>query len=635
MQTFIERGKKLTIGEINNLTERLRKKLRPSNSFKFLILISIFIFGTLLRFTNLNWDSYQALHPDERNIAWAVTRIHFFDELNPKFFAYGGLPIYLYRALGEGVRTITKNEDWVANWGHINILGRLVSASLASISIFLIYQVGNLYFDWSVGLLAAFSLAFSPWAIQQAHFDTTETMLVFFLLILTCESFALYRKAKITNILKVSLIWGLALGAKTTSLLFAVIPLTALWLPNLSLSLFKLSSLKKILLPKIMLTLIFFLTGGFFFLLTSPYTILDSQDFLTSMRYESGVALGQFSVPYTLQFLHTIPYLYQIVTMIWQAGPVAIIGIIGLFLLLLKVVRGEGKQFLRELAPRLKFIWSLAISAGRHLARKKNSLQVQKKSYRASRKNSFAEASGTILIFLSFPLVYGLWAGSWYAKFARYNVPFLPFVTLAAAWLLIKIFRKFHLAGFALVALTACIAFLWTMANWTIYLRPNPEIVASRWLIQNIPSQATIFTEHWNDGLPLGLPDLPAPNFKRELLTVYDEDNQSKLLYYSNMIPRADFIVLSTRRIWATMPGLTEKYPLTSKFYRKLLNGELGFREVVDFSSYPGLWGIQVNDDTAEESLQVFDHPKVRIFQNQTYLTQAELYRILSGSLTN
>src|SRR5258706_8173104 len=104
---------------------------------KIFILAIITICGGLLRFTHVNWDSYQAFHPDERNISAAVTKITFFTHMNPQFFAYGGLPIYLYRAIGEIVARITDNPAWLADWGRIAVVGRYVSATLSTISIFL------------------------------------------------------------------------------------------------------------------------------------------------------------------------------------------------------------------------------------------------------------------------------------------------------------------------------------------------------------------------------------------------------------------------------------------------------------------------------------------------------------------
>jgi 4-amino-4-deoxy-L-arabinose transferase-like glycosyltransferase len=523
---------------------------------KFLILI--IILGAFFRFTHINWDSFKAFHPDERNISWAVTRIRFFDQLNPKFFAYGGLPIYLYRALGEGVVTITHNPAWLTDWGRIAVIGRCVSATLSTISILLIYLVGAVYFAPAVGVLSAAFLAFSPWAIREAHFETTETMLVFFLLLLLL----LATKISTKRTLMLGFVWGLAMAAKTTSSLFGIIPIAAIWLPHF---------LKKF--PrKLFYTFILLGVAVIIFYVFSPYTLLDFTHFRESMTYESGVALGRFTVPYTLQFLHTTPYLYQIQTMLWQAGPLVIVGIIGLILLVVSLL---------------------------------------------TTRNS------SLVTFLIFPIIYFGWIGSWFAKFNRYNVPFLPFVTVAAAWLMVKIHNKF------LYVIVGVITIYWCLANFTIYLRPQTRFVATEWMFAHIPADAIIYTEHWNDGLPLDLPD--AIPYRREVLTVYEPDNDAKKNYYADNLVVGDFIILSTRRVWATMPRLGEKYPLTKLFYERLLNGTLGYKEVGTFTSYPQLFDIVVNDDGAEETIQVYDHPTVRIFQNVGRYTQEQYLKLLTG----
>ncbi|MBU1326793.1 glycosyltransferase family 39 protein [Patescibacteria group bacterium] len=541
------------------------------------LLILIIFLGAFLRYYELNWDSFHAFHPDERNIAWAVTRIRFFSQMNPKFFAYGGLPIYLYRALGEIVAAIAHNPAWLSDWGHIAVIGRFVSATLSSLSILLIYQVGTAFFSSSVGLLSAFLLAFSPWAIREAHFATTETSLVFFLLLILLESRYLASpqlSSQRGSPFRLGILLGLATAAKTTGALFTVIPFTAalhpVFRPIFQFSNFEISphvrfffkSLRRVIACYTKMVI----AGGIVFMLLSPFTILDWQHFTESMKYESGVALGRFSVPYTLQFLGTVPYFYQLKTMLWQAGPVAILGMFGLLVLLLRAGRSP-----------------------RHAA---------------------------LIVFLVFPIIYFLWTGSWFAKFARYNVPLLPFLTIAASWLLITIYKKFRLTGLACVACTACVATLWGLANWTIYLRPQTRIAASEWIYTNIPAGSLIYTEHWNDGLPVFLPGDPVIAYKRELLNVYDADTEEKKKTIIKQLERGDYVILSTRRIWGTMPKLTDRYPFTSELYRKLLNGESEYKEVATFTSYPQLFSITINDDAAEESIQVFDHPAVRIFQN-------------------
>ncbi len=527
------------------MTEKTQSSARTRRSrVEYIILIAIILLGGFLRFYAVNWDSYGAFHPDERNISWAVTRIRFFREMNPKFFAYGGLPVYLYRALGEIVVRVTGNPVWLSDWGHIAVIGRFVSAALSATSIYLIYLVGSLYFSRGTGLVSAAFLAFSPWAIREAHFATTETMLVFFIL-------SLLISAKRKNIVLLGIAWGLAVSAKTTALLFGIIPLIA--------------APKKIWMIAPVAALTFFAF--------SPYTVLDFAGFSRSMTYETGVTLGRFTVPYTLQFYKTPPYVYQIGTMLWQAGPVAIIGIIGLILLI----------------------------------RKKH------------------------VTFWAFPLLYFAWAGSWYAKFARYNVPILPFLTVAAAWLLVEIFKKipkkrsYRIMCLSVYWIIGLFTMAWGLANFSVYLRPQTKIEATDWIYKTIPAGSVIYTEHWNDGLPLDLPG--APVYRRELLTVYDEpDDAAKKDYLAAKLAAGDYMLFSTRRIWATMPRLTKKYPVTSRFYRQLLDGRLGYTEVARFSSYP-----IINDDAAEESIQVFDHPTVRIFRNTGRFTKEKILSLMGS----
>jgi hypothetical protein len=51
------------------------------------------------------------------------------------------------------------------------------------------------------------------------------------------------------------------------------------------------------------------------------------------------------------------------------------------------------------------------------------------------------------------------------------------------------------------------------------------------------------------------------------------------------------------------------------QYYRDLFSGKLGFSMVKTFKVYPALFGITINDDPAEFTFRLFDHPRVYIFQ--------------------
>lgn len=534
----------------------------------YYLLFFIVLIGVFFRFYNLNWDGGYSFHPDERNIAAAVSRIRFFDQLNPRFFAYGSLPIYLYRAIGELLAAITKNSDWVYNWGKINLIGRSLSAFLSSCSIFLVFAVSKKIWNDKVGVLASFLFAFSPSLIQTAHFSVTETMLVFWLLLILLFSFDIVKKTTVKNYLKIGFILGLATATKITAIAFAIIPVATHFLYHF-----------KYLKRHFKLFFLFLITSITFSCL-SPYAFLDKQKFLESMRYEVGVSTGKLKVCYTFQFDKTLPYFFQIKNFFWQMGPAAFLGILGTTWLLVLAVKKRSKKLLTT---------------------------------------------------LSFPLIYFFYAGSWHTKFIRYMVPVLPFLAISAAWFLFEIHKHWKTTGKILIGLACLTTSLWALAFFSIYTRESTRITASKWIYQNIPRGSKILGEHWDDGLPVGLGNQNPDTYRYDIeaLTIYEPDNAAKIEHYAQKLSTTNFIIINSRRLYGTLMYLPEKYPITSRYYQFLFNGKLGYQKMAQFTSYPSLFGLKIRDNKSEETFQVYDHPKVLIFKNQKKLSKNEIRQVL------
>jgi len=535
---------------------------------KIIWLFLIIIVGGFLRFYNLNWDEGSFFHPDERNIANAVVRISFFNQLNPHFFAYGSFPFYLYRLTGDLLVWITKNNSWTTAWPEINLIGRWFSALFSTASIFLIYlTVKKFWQNYLLAIISAFFLAFSPTFIQMAHFAITESLLVFWLLILLLLSLELEKNPTWKNYLKIGIIGGLALATKISAVSFLIIPFTAHF--------FWYFKKLKIYGRYFFSLLISFLTFSFF----SPYVFLDKEKFWESMNYENGVVLGKIAVPYTLQFEKTIPYLFQIKNFFWQIGPVAILGILGIIFLLILGFKKRNKK---------------------------------------------------IIVFLIFPIIYFIYVGTWHTKFIRYMLPILPFIVIAGAWLLLEFRKKQKVFGNLFLIIFLGINFFWSLAFFKIYLSESTRIIASRWIYKNLPQQSKILTEHWDDGLPISLtPNFPQ-KYRIESLTIYEPDNLTKLNYYAEKLATADYLIINSRRLYGTLMFLPEKYPLTSRYYQLLFRGNLGYQKIAEFTSYPKLLFWEINDDSSEETFQVYDHPKVIIFQNRLQYSKEQLKAILN-----
>lgn len=165
----------------------------------------------------------------------------------------------------------------------------------------------------------------------------------------------------------------------------------------------------------------------------------------------------------------------------------------------------------------------------------------------------------------------------------------------------------------------------------------------------------------WDDGLPLRLGEEgydgfggiypPALNTQ-----VYWDDNADKLQRLEDVLGQGDYLFMSSNRQWGSIPRVPERYPLTTLYYRALLGcpegkdivwcysvaepgmfkGQLGYELVQVFENYPtvdipGVLHWHANDQFADESFSVYEHPKVMIFRKSADFSSANVQRILGG----
>jgi len=541
------------------------------NKVNFLFIAVLILTAVFFRFYNLNWDQGHFFHPDERNIDNAVSGIVFFSQMNPKFFAYGGFSIYLYKAASLLLYLITKNSNWAFDWGNINLIARFFSAFFSTLTILPLYFLTEKIANKKIGLLTIFLYVFSVGSIQTAHYGVTESLITLIVVLICLFSVLLFKKITLLKIFTLGLISGIGIATKTTSLIFFIIPFTTF--------IFLIFKKEYKFLRIFNYFFIFLITAFVVFIIFSPYTFLSLNKFLESMRYESGVATGSLPVVYTLQFDKTIPYLFQMQNFFWQVGPVAIFTILGFIFVLLKMIKDKNKLY---------------------------------------------------LILSLFPLVYFLYVGSWHTKFIRYMMPLLPFLLIFASIFLFWLRSNKRWLGNFFIIFSILTSLLWTLAFFTIYTKPQTRIAASTWIYNNVSPGARILNEQWDDGLPLPLDNFNPSNYSITSLAMYEADNTEKINYLSTNLANSDYIIFNSRRLYGTLINLNEKYPITSKYYKLLFSSKLGYSQVKSFTSYPSLFGVSINDDSSEETFQVYDHPKVLIFKNNEKLSYSEIKLILS-----
>lgn len=275
-----------------------------------------------------------------------------------------------------------------------------------------------------------------------------------------------------------------------------------------------------------------------------------------------------------------------------------------------------------------------------------------------------------------------LWQGLQYVQSMRYLLPIYPHMTIMAAWLLWTVVGwangrsgeavrrggaataerpivaprapagALRLAAaalrsaaaalraavrtpqfaYGLLAAVTILTMLWGWGFLAIYRRPLSRVTASRWIYANIPPGKVIANEHWDDGLPLridgkdgfggwGYRGLSTSSDGNMQMYMEDTAEKRELLY--RWLNEADYIVLSSNRLWGSIPRLPMRYPMTTLYYKLLFAGQLGFRQVAHFTSFPTIFGIQFNDAGAEEAFSVYDHPEVYIFEKTPAYSEA------------
>lgn len=584
-----------------------------------LVLWGLMLLGLALRLYGLNWDQGNSFHPDERQIlfqvtklAWPTSFMQFRDPvnspLNPHFFAYGSLPLYLLALVGHILAHFFPS---LGSFANLTLIGRVLSALFDSGTIVMTgYLALRLTKDttpgrpyaWNVALLAAALVAFTPFQLQVSHFYAVDTMLLFFVEFTILASVMLVDTEHLVLWSALTgLGYGLAVGTKFSAAPLAVpivIAVILRWYQRRDL----LSGITTLLSIALITLLSFFIVD--------PYALLDMPNFILQVSEQGSLARGTLDLPYVRQFAGTIPLVYQAQNMLlWGLG------------LMLGLASFAGLLWL------LWRVWKRTVDSW--------------------------------LIVLSWVLVYGAIICSFYVKFMRYMLPVYPFMSLIAASFALALIRhewRFDQSTTSAVRRTAKVlrygivilplagTMFQGLALLNIYSQPNTRIQASRWIYKNIKPGSVLTYEQWDDSLPVpvnghdpsiyvqantGTNGQPATG-----LDLYGDDTLQKAQTLATLLPTINAITMPTERLSKSIPRLPARYPLTIRYYQLLFNGQLGFHLAAQFENHPNLFGISLNDSGADESYWVFDHPTARIFVRDTpypYTSNQLLQKLTNG----
>lgn len=552
-----------------------------------ILLVLIFILAFTLRSYGLNWDQGFHLHPDERFLTMLTNDIRLPKNLNT-YFNYSTSPLnpynypqYRFFVYGTFPVFLTKVLAVIFNLDNYQ-------------HIVLIGRLLSALFD-SLNIFLIYFIAKK--IIRRSHFQLLAP-LIYSLLILPIQlshffavdtflnfflilSFCLLLYKKI---IPASIGFALALSCKISAFYFFPV-LFLLWLWHL----FQPKDKLKLLISTFLAVLISLL----FFRIISPYTFDSafnlSPDFLHSLDSLKSYSRPDSFYPPGVQWLGRTLFLYPFKNMaIWGLGlPFTLIFLFYLIKSFKKIKLNFGPVL-------IIFLWIVGLFI-----------------YQS------AQFSHTMRYYL---LIY----------------PYLAIIFSLLSSLLVssKKFLKIFLA----------FQFLSVLFLLSIYSHPHSRVMASRWILENIPPGSNLSAEYWDDALPLG-----AQNYQHSSLALFDPDTSQKWQKINSDLSQIDYLILSSNRLWASIPRVPDLYPISSQFYQDLFSGNKNFTLIKKFTSYPGLplpflkhcfyfgpsnyptpknhWlevdrdclypGVYFRDDTAEEAFTVYDHPQVLIFRCQ------------------
>jgi YYY domain-containing protein len=599
----------------------------------YAVLFVVLIVAALLRFNGLKWDEGHHQHPDERFLSTVTNDLqwpeNFRDYFNPDvstlspysnpnmgLYVYGMLPVYIVK--------------WVAihldknNYDNITQIGRMLSGLFDLGSILLLFLIGTKLYGRKIGLLAAALLSFSVLNIQLSHFFAVDTFANLFILATIYFLLRSQESGHWLDFVITGLMFGLGLASKI-SVFTLVVPILVMagydlyrrvqkgeWGSAMEFTLTRTLTIFAIaLLTFRILQPIAFAGPGFWNWTLNPKWLEDIVE-------QQKITAGQTDLPWVQQWTgRSIAFpLYNI--LIWGMGlPLGLASFAGLALAAYELLRYRKFE---HLAP---------------------------------------------VTYVSVTFVYHAIT---FIKFMRYFLPIYPFLILLGAylifWLWDRMIRSVQQTGpveesdspkagwvakgrrvvtsryfvIPLVVVVLAGTFLYALAYNSIYDRPNTRIAASRWIQQNIPAGSTLANEHWDDWLPIGGVDGinsygDGGLFQSVEMRNYEDDTPDKLNWMVDNLTQADYLILSSNRLYDSIPRLPMRYPLTTRYYQLLFSGQLGYERIKDFTSYPTLLGIQIPDQSAEESFSVYDHPRVQIFKKTAAFDPEKVRKLLGQGI--
>jgi 4-amino-4-deoxy-L-arabinose transferase-like glycosyltransferase len=570
---------------LNESPPVLARSFRPH----ILGLLLVTLAGAALRVYNLQWGApYYHFHIDEHFVfsgADMLARNPHEAAMSPKFFMYSPLPMYfligvrwIYEAL-RGPLVLTVLHDEVT----FMVLGRAISALLGTATIPLVWLIARRISGPRAALIGAALAAFGVLHLRESHFFTVDIPLTFFSMLTLLALMHVVERITWLNDLKVGLAFAAALLCKYTAVfLVPVIGVAYLLSPGES------RGTAADWIRRGLRACVPGLIGAAVFLACNPLVVIYYAKFRQDIAdWVTAPLTGAWKPIWTAQFADIgSPHLYWFTNILWW----------GL---------GPGFELL-GLAGVAWLFW---------------------------RRNRAAIVAGTSVV------AYFLVAAQTVTPFARYGVPLVPALAVAAGVLGSDLlaWRRWRLLTGTAVGLAVATTALYAVAYLHVFAAPDSRLSAAKYMLARAPAGSRVLVEPSQNMVPFGS-YLQEPSFYRDYMLrgagatredhyhlvsldtyvyLYDRRHspEDKSRYIASRLAQADYIVMDDTFLQFYRHLSADEHGVVKQYYDDLFAGRLGFELLRTFKVYPSIVGVPINDDAAELSFRLFDHPRVYIFR--------------------
>ncbi len=518
---------------------------RQGWGFFHIALVAVVLLAITLRLWSIDFGLPMVTHPDESPILTPAERMVSEGHLNPEWFRYPGLIIYLQAAvilLVNGIDSIVGlSNEHLVSWYFIG--GRLVVALFGVATVLLVGLLGRRLvpkYGAMVGILASLSLAVSQLHVHESLYLNPNAPTAFFAALALWFSLDAVEDRSHRSWALAGVAVGLTAASKYNGALVAIVPATALLFVAYPPRTWRSAAGVKILGIAAQMSVLAVIA----FLLFNPYAVITPHEFLSS---EDGIVAEIEHYREGHEGAEGDDTWRWYLGELWCTGfgptifPVIVIGI----LLTL-------------------FQWRTT--------------------------------SLSLLPMLTFVLAYYVLISGYPVRFARQLLPILPFLVLLGAWWLPRVvdmlgprWRVQHLA----VGLTALVIFLVPTIQSAELVRDlgrtDSRYPALEWSRQELPTDSMIAHENYT-------PPLGDAGFRAIL--VWSAFDQPAHWYTANSI---DYIMVSSY-VYQRYLDQPDRYPEQAEFYEDLLAQD----PIVGFGSGGRHGGPEIFVYNTDDVLELF-----------------------------